>query len=194
MSRAGVARIVKDHFCPYHYGKRRRLSIRQVFWYLIVPAAVAAFLLFYVGSVDASYQAVFIAVFSIAAAVLTASLGMAQGLVSGMNRTSMRGRARMLVRKRSFLFLEVLRDLYANISYTVTFIVLSLVPLLVLHVVDGDTVVSRLLAAIVYMAAATLAISLFDIVTGIYLVLDENAEETAKSLSGNAGDETNDGG
>ena len=83
--------------------------------YVLLPLIVAV-LGALIGAVSEPYQVVFFAVFSIAAAVLTALLAVVHNLVGATDLSRVYGQNETVKHARQVLQLSVLRDLYANIS------------------------------------------------------------------------------
>lgn len=190
--RINAVRILRDHFSPFCLDGVRRLNKSRVLWFIVVPVAVGSVVTWRLGRAPDVLQAVFLTVFTISAGVLTALLPVVQSMVT-QTEMSEYAPSQLLKHQRRMLRLRTLRDLYANIIYTVTLNILGLLPVLGLTITNPQfaasqpviTVMERVFACFltwcIYFVFSSLAIALFYIVSGIYLVLDVQAEEITTS-------------
>jgi hypothetical protein len=176
-------RIVRDHFCPFRFGRGRVLDARRLVILGLIPLAVAFLLLWRLGPIITDSLANFLTVFSILAAVLMALVAVVQNAVGGIDLTKKYDLGQRLAHQRLVVRLEVLRELYASISFTVLLLLGSMAPLVLLQIAAPGPSAKKWLSGVVYCASCAVATSSFYIIFGVYRVLDVQADQTADALN-----------
>jgi hypothetical protein len=152
--------------------------------FLAFPVAMSAALAAVAGAIDGDLVVVVIAILSIAAAVLTGLIAVLQNIVGGIRIDAFLESERMLYRHtRSKL--NVLRSLYADIAFTVLVLLIALVASGFLYA-DINHHINLACSGLIYYAAISLGLSLVHIISGVYLVLDVQANDLERRLRANA--------
>jgi Na+/melibiose symporter-like transporter len=148
----------------------------------LIPLGLAAILMWRLGPLATDSLANFLTVFSILAAVLMALVAVVQNAVGGIDLTKKYDLGQRLAHERQVIRLEVLRELYASISFTVLLLLASMGPIVLLQVASPGHSAKKWLSGLVYLASCAVAISSFYIIFGVYRVLDVQADQAADAL------------
>lgn len=178
--------IVKNHFSPFRFGHDRKFSLPYFFVFFVIPLAIAFALTWRFGAVRDTDIGNFLTVFSVVAAVMTALMPVVQSIVGLADFDTRFGESQKRLYHQQIVRLQVLRELYAEISFSVILLVFALVPLICLEIDSIAPWVRKGMSGFVYFVAAAVALSFLHIIMGIYLVLEVQAHEANRKLADNA--------
>jgi hypothetical protein len=177
-----LVKLVKDHFRPHHGSAGRQLSYRQVLKFIVLPSAVAAALVSTTGLLDQTSRSLILTVISIGATVLTALLAVVQASLARMEVKPSSGGADAVDRNRARLSLGAVRDINAEVSYTILVLVVVILVIASSYVATFPCAIYRLVDGCIYFGAATLCISLVQIVSDFYVLVDLQADTLEERL------------
>lgn len=183
MRGANLFQIVRDTFQPYVFkANARRFSIVNIANFGVFPTASGAALAWLAGPISSSGNDIYIAVFAVVGAVLTALLAVVQNVVAATDaKTPYDVGARNQESARA-VRIEVLRELYANIAYAVLLMVLCGIPIVLLDVETLPKWMKYWCSGAVYAVSVLVIVTFLHIVSGVYLVLDVQAAEASSRL------------
>lgn len=166
--------------------------------FLVVPLMAAILIVSQFNSIDDDLIPLIMAAFAVLAAVMTGLLPIVHGVVGQVQCGSFEPGQFPLVR-RELDRIETLRELYSTISYAVIILVLGVVALVALALIpaplvgqDGEPYgmwlwVRITLVGFTYFVAASTMASFFNIATGVYESLEDQAARAAKELESSLG-------
>jgi hypothetical protein len=177
-----IGPIIWDFLHPFSFRKGRRFSFSHLLWTIISPAAVAIWLSFKYPVIDPQYQVTLLTVFGLIAAVMTSLLPVVQYVV-GLDIPKERyPEAKYAAWEHQVVRLNVLRSLYATISFSVILLVFSLVPLIFLQTAWIPPNGKQVISASIYFVGLAVSVSFLQVISGVYLVLEAQAREYDQKL------------
>ena len=179
-----AVQILRDHFSPFRFSKGRRFSVRQLILFLVVPLVAGIGLAWLHPVISDKHQGTFLAVYSILGAVLIGLLPIAQNVLAFSAPTTEKeySEAEYESWKQQISRLQVLRELYADICYTVILLVISLAPIMFLESSVIPPIAKHAIVTFVYFVGVSVAMSFLHITSSVYLVLDHHAKHIHANL------------
>jgi len=182
LGRINPRRIIRDQFRPFVHGEQRRFSPSSLFLFGILPALIGVGTGLLIGPITGTTAVgLFMAVFSLMAAVLTAMISIVHSVLGSTKIKDKYAPGEFVIVRIERTRIEVLREIHTNISFSVIVLVGSLVPLLALLITLPNWL-AHTLTSIVFAVAAVVALTVVSILVGIYDVLDNEAHRAAEKL------------
>lgn len=188
--------IIAHNFRPYRLDiQARRVSWQNVLLFAVFPIGTGVCLEFLIGTITSASIGTFIALLALIGAVLTTLLALIQTLVGGLRLDRKYDGGSRIHAKRPHLRLEVLRELYANIAFSVLAMIVGAIPAILLAVPSATEGVAtrpqapdyfywvvRGCSCIVYSTCTLQFFTFIHIIAGVYLILDDQAEDAASEF------------
>ncbi len=173
--RVNPYQIFKDQFCPFRHGEGRRFHFGYLFFFLVVPIGVGCPVAYITGPLsDPTTIGLFLAVFSLVAAVLTAMISIIHAVLGGTRFEKEYDPGQFQIVRAEQNRLDVLRELHTNIAFAVILLIFSLVPLIVLLFSINDYWAMGI-TMVVFSVAVVVAITVLSIMVGVYDIIENEA-------------------
>ncbi|HEV7299034.1 MAG TPA: hypothetical protein VGN72_06670 [Tepidisphaeraceae bacterium] len=179
-----IGPIVWDHFRPFRFGEKRQTSFQHIAVFLVIPILFGVALSFWKPAGARSQQAAFMTAYSLVAAVMLALLPVVQSILgfTPIDRERVFLERDKPLWREQVIRLQVLRELYSEISFAVLILVVSLAPAMAAGASALPLWALQGLSAFVYSVGFSAAIACVHIMTNVYLVLDAQAKEATRFL------------
>ena len=199
LRRVNIAKIVTDHFCPYRFGKGRRFSFGFSFLFAVVPLGLGWTLHALIGGIQSDDVALIVTVLSILAAVFTALLPIVHSVIGQSPAADAYDEGARLERDREQIRIESLRESYSAICYAVLLLISGVAVATILAALPslssmddaGSTLsvgerflrlVKSAASVFIYFVSTSTLLTLLNVIVGVYVALDDQAENITKRL------------
>jgi len=189
IERVNPLRVLADHFCPFRVAGGRRFSWTRLLWFTLVPGIATVICLWRFSSIAKESGVNVLTAFGIIGAVLAGLLPVVHAVVGAIPTDRKFEPGEVLASRNLRQRVEVLRELYAVICYSVLVLVVGIVAGVVIAS-DVDHAARCWASGFVFFVAASTVISFLDVLLGIYSALDEEGEEAAKKIAANTTSES----
>lgn len=173
--------IFRHHFSVVDTKGIRRFSFVQLLLHGLLPAAIGCAAGFLSGPLTSVTSiGMVIAVFSLVATVLTAMISVIYAVLAGDSRP-LPTRDQPFLKDNELARLAAIRSLQSNVAFCVIVLLASILPSILL-LATLPFWIAHTITLVVFSVAAMVALSMIDILVGVYDVLENEAEERAKDI------------
>lgn len=183
----GITKIINHNFREFKAGQVGSISGRKVFFFALLPLLLAVVWFWLQHSTNVRAISDYLIIIAMVEFILTAMLGlMIMQMTIEFPLPKQRNKPYEPVELPKFqkvsAQLTTLRELCANISYLVMLVIVALPMLLAIQADPYWFFFGDIIRLFIYFVCTTLAISFFDIISGIYLVLNEYGQHLSDEL------------
>ncbi|MBL4699736.1 MAG: hypothetical protein JKX85_00625 [Phycisphaeraceae bacterium] len=193
LNRLNILRILCDNFYLYEYSYcpvegglvgphliKPRYSCGLFIVFLFVPVALAESTLLLCGIYSKNFLPNSLAIASLTAGVLMASLPMMQAVASGIKLKDKYLKSEIVEPDKILRLIGRVSELYSAVSFCILISIFSIVPQLILLTWKQIGWLDLVLSWLIYSSGYLVAINMVKIIVGLYSILDYQSTEIQK--------------
>lgn len=179
----GILIILDHHFRTFRAGQVRKISIQKIILFICIPCILSAAWSCLIGPIESKQISTYLAILAVVGSILTAMLAVVQAVIGFPlpHRNEPFTPVEIVEFRRLSARLTTLRELYANISYSVVLVIVAMPSFLVLAF-EPSTIFYYGFSTFIYFVCLTLILTFFYIVSGVYIVLDAQGRKMTEEL------------
>lgn len=177
--------IIKHHFSKYESGSIGKLSFSKLCTFGATPFILSFIWIYYHGVIDNTHISTYLTILAVVGSVLTAMLAVVQAII-GFPMPEIEGvkldPVDYPIYKKAMARLTTLRELYANIAFSVLLVVASMPVFLILKTIKSAPIAHGICSTIIYFVCTSVALTFIYVISGVYTTLDDHGDKLADKL------------